>query len=347
MRNRLALLAVALILCSAIVQGQAKKPTTAAAKPATSASELVLSGKIDEAVKLALQSPVAAESALNALMARADTQIVNFEVDKAMITLDAAQKFMEGCDKAGGPKKLPREALLGRHFRIQGIIFNNNREFAQAQAVLKQALQFSKNAQDPALEAGIRNNMGYALQNLKQLEDASKEFDAARKIAEQQKDDLRAGSYNFNLGVVLLDMEQPERAVEAFKRAETQNKTAGRAVLEARSMLMQGVALGRIDTKSGDALKLFGNAESMFEKIGDTRNAGWSFYLMADHMQNSMDYKKAAEFGEKAVPFLTKAVDNAGLKACYELLTQLYGNMGDKTKAESYKKLADDLAAKK
>jgi tetratricopeptide (TPR) repeat protein len=308
---------------------------------------MVLNGKIDEAVKLAVQSPVTAESALNAVMARADTQIVNFKIEDAMVTLEAAQKFVEAYDKVSPAKKLPREALMGRHFRLQGIIFNNNGEFAQARDILKQALQISQKAQDPSLEAGIRNNLGYALQNLKQLEDASKEFDTARRIAEQQKDDLRAGSYNFNLGLVMLDMANPERAMEALKRAELQNKAAGRTVLEARAILMQGVASSRINAKSAEALKLFGNAEAMFEKIGDNRNAGWSFYLMGDHVQNSLDYKRAAEFGEKAVPFLTKADDKAGLRACYELLVKMYGNMGDKTKAESYKKLAEDLAAKK
>jgi len=347
MRNRFVLLAAALILCSAIMQAQAKKTKTAETKPTVSVSEMVLNGKIDEAVKLAVQSPVSAESALNSLMARADTQIVNFKIEDAMLTLDAAQKFLEAYDRAGPMKKLPREALMGRHLRLQGIIFNNNREFAQARDILKQALQVSKNSQDPGLEAGIRNNLGYALQNLKQFEDASKEFETARQIAEQQTDDLRAGSYNFNLGVVLLDLANPERAIEAFKRAESQNRAAGRTVLEARAILMQGVATSRIDAKSAEALKLFGNAEAMFEKIGDNRNAGWSFYLMGDHVQNSMDYKRAAEFGEKAVPFLTKADDKTGLQACYELLGKVYGNMGDKTKAESYKKLAEDLAVKK
>lgn len=330
------------------MQAQAKKTKTAETKPTVPVSEMVLNGKIDEAVKLAVQSPVSAESALNSLMARADTQIVNFKIEDAMLTLDAAQKFLEAYDKASPMKKMPREALMGRHFRLQGIIFNNNREFAQARDILKQALQVSKNAQDPGLEAGIRNNLGYALQNLKQFEDASKEFDTARQIAEQQKDDLRAGSYNFNLGKVLLDyLANPERAMEAFKRAESQNKAAGRTVIEARAILMQGVASNRLDPKSAEALKLFGNAEAMFEKIGDNQNAGWSFYLMGDHVQNSLDYKRAAEFGEKAVPFLTKADDKAGLQACYELLVKMYGNMGDKTKAESYKKLAEDLAAKK
>jgi tetratricopeptide (TPR) repeat protein len=347
MRNRLVLLAAALILCSAILQAQAKKTTTAEKKPVVPVSEMVLNGKIDEAVKLTVPSPVSAESALNSLMARADTQIVNFKIEDAMVTLGAAQKFAEAYDKANPMKKLPREALMGRHFRVQGIIFNNNGEFAQARDILKQALQISKNAQDPALEAGIRNNLGYALQNLKQFDDASKEFDTARQIAEQQKDDLRAGSYNFNLGVVLLDLANPERAIEALKRAESQNRAAGRTVLEARAILMQGVAVSRIDAKSEEALKLFRSAEAIFEKIGDNRNAGWSFYLMGDHVQNSMDYKRAAELGEKAVPLLTKADDKRGLQACYELLEKMYGNMGDKAKAESYKKLAEDLAAKK
>jgi hypothetical protein len=47
------------------------------------------------------------------------------------------------------------------------------------------------------------------------------------------------------------------------------------------------------------------------------------------------------------VPFLAKAEDKNGLTLCYELLGKIFTNLNDKVKAENYKKLATELAAKK
>jgi tetratricopeptide (TPR) repeat protein len=347
MKYRILLAAAALMLFPTILPAQAKKLTSVAPGMKLSISELVIKHQIEDAVKLALKDPLAAEAALNSLMGTIDTHVVNFRISDALTTLSSAQEFVEACDKTGQIKKLPREALMGRHLRVQGILLNDQKEFAKAVDMLRQALRISQTAQDAGLEAGVRNNLGFALQNQNLLDEASKEFDAARRIAEEQKDDLRAGSYNFNLGTTLRDLSQNDAALAAFKRSAAQNKTAGRADLEARAVLMQGVITGRMNPKGEEALKLFTSAEAMFEKIGDDKNAGWSYYLMGDHQQNTMDYKKAAEFAEKALPFLTKADDKPGLRSCYDLLGKLYGFMNDKAKAENYKKMADQLTAKK
>lgn len=330
----------------AMLPGQAKKLATVPPGTKVTISELVTKGQIDAAVKLAVKNPVAAEAAVNNLMGTADTDIVNRRISEALVVLGSTQDFVDACDKTGQVKKLPREALMGRHLRVQGIILNDQKEYVKAAEMLKQALVISQPAKDSALEAGIRNNLGYALQAQKLLGDAIKEFDTARKIAEEQKDDLRAGSYNFNLGTALLEQTTNDLAMAAFKRAAAQNRAAGRSNLEARSVLMQGVASSRINPQGEEALKLFTEAEAMFEKLGDDRNAGWAYFLMGDHVQAAMEYKKAIGFAEKALPFLTKINDKAGLLNCYELLEKMYGYMNEKEKAENYAKLAAELTKK-
>jgi len=347
MRHRIILITAALLMLTSPILAQAKKKPVPAPAAKPTLSEMAMKGQIDEAVSLAVKDPLAAEAALNTLMAAADTNIVNRKISDAMAALNAAQNFLDALEKTGQFKKLPREALMGRQLRVQGILLNDQKQYPKAVEVLRQALTISQRAQDPALDAGIHNNLGYALQYQGLVEDAIKEFEAARKIAEEQKDDLRAGSYNYNLGTALLDGSHSQEAQEAFKRSAAQNKVAGRTNLEARAIMMQGVAAGKMNPLAEDALKFFKDAEAIFEKIGDDRNAGWSYFLIADHIQNNLDYKRAAESAEKAVPFLAKAEDKNGLTLCYELLGKIFTNLNDKVKAENYKKLATELAAKK
>lgn len=353
MKNRLFLLAAALALLVANGQPQGQKtkatPKTKATSAATavSISDLVLHGKIPEAVKLAVKSPLAAESALNSLMAAADGQIVLRKITEAKTTLDAAQNFVDACDKTGQVKNLPRDALKGRGLRLQGIVLSDQKEYGNAEATLRQALEISRKAQDKALEAGVHNNLGFALRNMERLEEAAKEFDTARQIAEEQKDDLRAGSSNFNLGEVLFQLNRLDTALAAFKRSAEQNKAASQPSIEARALFMQGRVSSGLDARSPEAIKLFQEAESIFEKLGDDRNAAWSFYFMGEHAAYSMDFKRAKDFGEKALPFLTKVGDKAGLQQCYAFLSDICNHLGDTPMAEKYKKQAEELTIKK
>jgi tetratricopeptide (TPR) repeat protein len=358
-------LSIAVVLALTVVAGATQTRQTKAgetkAKPAktgekvqaagkadaTPMPDLILGGKVAEAVKLALKSPAAAAAAVKSLMDSADAQISRRKIPEALATLEAAQKFVDACDRAGGIKALPREALKGRQVRLQGIMLSDQREFAKAEAFLMQALQISKKIKDPVLEAGVHNNLGYALRNQQLLEEAAKEFDTARQMAEEQKDDLRAGSYNFNLGEVLQKLGRLDPALAAFKRSAEQNKAASRSDIQARAILMQATVIGSKDSRSPEVLMLYREAASMFEKLGDNQNLGWTLYLIGDHIAYTMDFRTAAEYGEKALPFLAKADDKAGLQRCYELLTDLFGRLSEPQKAEKYKKLAEELAIKK
>ena len=326
---------------------QAKKTQESAKKATPSLSELILGGKISEAVKLAAKQPEAAETALNTLMASSDTQITLRQIPEARANLEAARKFLDACEKAGQAKNLPADALRGRELRLQGIILSDDKQFDKAEAFLRQALDISKKAKDPALEAGIHNNLGYSLRNMNLLEEAVQEFESACRMAEEQKDDLRAGSYNFNLGEVLQKMGRLELSLAAFKRSAEQNKVASRPNIEARATLMQGVVTSGLEPRGQAAVALFLEAASKFEKLGDNQNAGWSYMLLGDHVGYAMDFKRVVEYCEKAAPLLSKAGDKAGLLRCYNMLTDMYGRLGNIQKCEMYKKLSEELSNKK
>jgi len=325
----------------------AQKSKTVEKTPAASVADLVLQGKTADAVKLAGKSPLAAAGAMKTLMATSDSQIAQRKTTEAQATLDAAQKFLEACDKAGTVKDLPREALKGRQFRLQGIQLSNQGDYAKAEAFLRQALQISKDVKDPVLEMGIHHNLGYALQSMDLLEEATKEYDAALQMAEVQKDDLRAGITNFNLGETLYRLKRLDAAMAAYKRAAEKSKASSQPDIVAMATRKQAVVLAAQDPRNAEAVRTFQEAESMFEKLGDNQNAGWTYFLLADTYAYAMNFRQAAETGEKALTFLTKADNKASLQRCYELLSDMYGRLGDIPKSEKFKKDAQNLEIKK
>jgi len=328
-----------------------RKPAKTAAKPAPTVQELILQGKVADAVRVASRSPDAARASIKDLMTMADSQITDRKIAEAQSTLEATARFADAYAKVNKNQELPVDSLRGRLLRVQGIQFSDQKQYEKAEATLRQALELSKRAADGTLEAGIHNNLGYALRFQEKpggedrLEEAAREFDTAQKMAGEQKDMLRAGSYNFNLGEVLLQLGRLDPALQAFKRSEAQNRVSSRGNLEARAILMQGVVVTRInpvskDPMNSEPIRLFQLAERMFEKLGDNRNAGWSYYLMGDYLAYSQQSREAIALAERGVPFLTSAGDKTGLAKVYDFVGDMWGRLGDKEKAEKYKNLA-------
>ncbi|RPH31392.1 hypothetical protein EHM92_09080 [bacterium] len=346
---------------------QAKKAKSAAPKPDIAIRDLVHDGKVEDAVKLAAKSPAAASPALDGLMALADREIVDRDIKKAQATLEAAQKFADSCGKIKQVKDLPRDALRGRQLRLQGIMLSDQGQYQKAVEALNQALEVSQKTKDRALEAGVHNNLGFALEkqaSLKEtlpadrpkfLNDAVREYDLARRIGEEIKDLHRAGSSNYNLGNVLWLQTQYEKqpeaklkeALAAFKRSVEQAKATSQTALVPRALKAQGRILSQLDPKSVEVLPLYQEAETLFEKLGDYNSAGQCYISMAEYSGFSGDFPKTTEFGEKAIPLFLKSGDKAALQSTYDFLAMIYLTMNEPAKSEKYKKLADELGVKK
>jgi len=338
---------VVLTMLSGPAVSQQKTAKAQAAKRSPSAQELVLQGKVAEAFRLAAKTPNGPQDTLKELLAMVDLKITDRQIAQAGATLEAAERFVDEWARVKKGKDLSRDALKGRKLRLQGIELNDKKEYAKAEGILKQALEMSKQLKDPVLEAGVRNNLGYALRFQQKLEESAKEFETARQIAESQKDNLRAASYNLNLGDVLLQLDRAASAIDAFKRAEVQGKAASKSNVEARAILMQGLAQIRIvpavpEPLRQEPIRLMEKAEKMFEEQGDDRNTGWALYLIADRMAYSMKFADAAALGERAIPYLSKAKDKEGLRRCYFLLMDMFNRLGDIAKSSKYKKLYDE-----
>ncbi len=346
MLKHLPLVLACIFLLSVCAGGQKKTASPRPAKPVPEVYELILQGKISEAVRLTSKSIARAEGAVDKLIDIVDAQIVDREITKAQTTLKSAESFVDAYAKAVPGKSLRGNALKGRNLRIQGIKLNDAKEYAKAESTLRQALTVSLDAKDARLEGGIRNNLGFALQAQGKLEDAVKEFEAARDIAEKQDDPLRAGSYNFNLGRTFFQLGRMDAALAAYKRSADQNKAAAKPDLEARAMMMAGIAQSRLDSFSPEAMKFFQLAFKLFDQIGDKRNAAWCLYLMGDHTAYTQRFADAAAYGEKAVLLLKAGNDTDALQKVYEFLSEMYGKTGAKEKSDQFRQLADEIARK-
>jgi tetratricopeptide (TPR) repeat protein len=338
------------VCCFGTKLGAQDKSAKAAATP-PALQDLIVQGKLPEAVRIATKSPKLVAGALKSIMDNVDIAITERRIGEAKAAMEAVDRFVAALPKKGkaAPTALPNDAIQGRRARIAGIEFVDAKQYAEGETKLRQALELSKKAGDPVLEAGVHNNLGVTLRyqqsnSAEKGELAAAEFDTARKMAEEQNDLLRAGSYNFNLGQALLQLARPGAALEAFKRSAEQNKATGKTNLQARAIMFQGVSLSKIEVVSTEPVKYFEAAVKLFLNTGDNQNAGWSLFLMADHLAYGGKYNESASAGERALPYLVKANDKAGLLRCYNLLSDMYGRLDDKKRAESYKQKAAGLS---
>jgi tetratricopeptide (TPR) repeat protein len=327
-------------------------PATPSKTPADNLGDLVAQGKTADAVRLAGKNPSIVLPFLQSRLALIDLQITDRKIDDAKASIVAVEAFAKAYATSSKRKDIPLNALQGRSMRIEGILLGDKKQFEKSEEILKKALELAKSSGDKTLEAGVHNNLGYAIQYQQnpggdeKLLAATEEYEAARKIAEEQKDNLRAASYNFNLGMVLLITRKYEPALNAFKRSTDQARDVSRPTYEARAVMYQGVALSKINLAGKEPITYFMSAAKLFEKLGDDRNTGWSFWLMAEQTAYTGDFKDAARCAELALPYLTKGDDKAGLNQCYEFLIDMYGRYQDddsKAKKEKYQKLAEEL----
>jgi len=320
--------------------------------PAVSLEQLIIQSRTAEALAYAAQSAQAVAAAVGAILASSDQDVTDQKPDLAAAKLDALSRFLDAYADAGKGSEIPRDGLRGRQLRVQGIQLSNRKEAAKAEPVLRQALELARKAADPFLEAGVHNNLGYALLALAEedekgadsrLEEAAKEFDQARRLAAAQEDPFRAGSYGFNLGQAQLMLRRFDEAAASFKLAAGNFLVAGRVSLEARALLHQGIALVGSNPASQEPLALYEEASKIFEKLGEDRYTGWSLFLISEALARSQRFTEAAQSGERAVPLLSKTGPKDRLAACYFLLSEIHTHLGNNQRAEQYRQLIRDL----
>jgi len=343
------ILIAGLFLSSGLVFATADKAKTQTASTITAKIEsLILAGEVKEAARLAEKNKGAFDEVMAKLISDVDDQVTDRKIGEAKNKITAIDAFLDAYAAVDKAKTLPRDAVKGRMLRIEGIQLNDNKNYGEAEPVLKQALEMSQRAKDPLLEAGVHNNLGYSLRYQNKLAEALEQFSIAVKMAESQKDDLRAGSYNINLGETQLLRDSPGKAVASFKNAVTQNHTADQPAREARALFMQARAMGLMDLKGGSAailkqcLQLYKQALDLYEKLGEEGNVSLCWFAMADKTATAKKWDLAAAYAENALPHYVEVKDRPMQNACYSLLAEAYKQLGNPAKAAQNLKLANE-----
>jgi tetratricopeptide (TPR) repeat protein len=346
--------ALTVLILSPLAAGGQSKPGRKPPAAAVPLEELILQSKTPEALRLASRSANSVPNAMKAILAQADGDVTEQRPDAAAAKLESLSRFLDAYAKANKGKDVARDGLRGRQLRIEGIQLSARREFAKAEPMLRQALELARKSGDAFLESGVHNNLGYTLlsraetedENVDQrLEEAAKEFETARSMAEAQGDTFRAGSYNLNLGQTLMHLRRYDPAMTAFRRAAGHFRTASKPSLEGRALLYQGIALDKLNLVSQEPLKLYDQAFKMFDKLGESGYAGWSLYLIAEHLAYNQKFAEAAQTAERAVPLLVKGGTKERLRGCYFLLSEAYTRLRETAKAERYRQLMAELDA--
>jgi hypothetical protein len=68
---------------------------------------------------------------------------------------------------------------------------------------------------------------------------------------------------------------------------------------------------------------------------------------MGDHTAYTMDFARAAYYGEQALAGYTAVGDKDWQRRCYEFLADMYDRSGKKDKAEEFKKKAQRISQSK
>lgn len=342
---RSTILAMALTVPCGLAMQQTKT-NQAPPQPTSTLRELILKSDLTESLRLARQNPSEVTTALNDILEQVDGQITDRKIAEARSALTATDKFMDAYAAADSGKDGLKDSIKGRILRVEGIQLGDDKQYAKAEETLEKALELSRKSGDKRLEAGVHNNLAYALAGQDKADDAIVEYEVARRMAEQQQDLLRAGAYNFNLGFTLYRMGRNEAALGAFKRSAEQSRSVSKASMEARALLYEGITTGKITPTSKDAISYFAQAEKIYEQLADDRNTGFSLWMMAQQTAFAGDMMQARPEAERAIPFLIKAGDKETLYNCYQFLAMTYDltkSDEDKAKAEKYRKLADGI----
>ena len=327
-----------------------------ASRPDISLEQLILQSRTAEALAYAVKSPQEVPAAAKAILASSDQDVTDQRPDAAAVKLDALSSFLDAYDKGSKGTAVPREGVEGRRLRVQGIQLSNRKEPGKAEPVLRKALELARKAGDGFLEAGVHNNLGYALLSLadeddknaaSRLEEAAKEFHEARSLAGAQEDPFRAGSYGFNLGQAQLRLQHFDDAAASFKLAAGNFLVAGKESLQARSMLYQGIALAGGNPITQEPLALYDDASRIFDKLGEDSYTGWSLFLKSEFLARAQLYAEAARTAERAELFLVKTGPKDRLAACYFLLSEAHTRLGNAERAEQYRQRLRDLGIAK
>lgn len=242
-----------------------------------------------------------------------------FEFDSTMMEVEtAADLYLKLKDSTNYGNMLLR---IGNIYYIQG-----NYE---------KAIEYGIEAKNIFLEIGLNKQLAISFLHvgnifflLKDYKNAGDFYKRAYSFFDEVDDSLGKARTLLNHGLVYIQTDQPEKAVEMFFDALPVIKKDGR--LSDLSLLYNFLAEAHLELKQYDSTRLYiAKSKEIDLKIGDRMNLSQN-YLLSAHMDFELGKLDSAEIhAQKALGLINDIESKERKKMIYEILYQIYEGKGD------------------
>ena len=203
----------------------------------------------------------------------------------------------------------------------------------EADSLLQLALERFERMKAPAFVSVVRSNMGWSAERQGDRVGALRHFRSALELAEAARDSGNVAVLLYNIGTTYNKMEEFARARDHFERSLAMEQALADRP-DKQGVCFLGIAnTYRSEGDTAQALRNYGNAERLFERIGDAYHAA----LVAENTGALFETKDPA----MAVRYYGKALAayrelNAPNDEAYVLLAlaNLYRSKGELSRCE-------------
>ncbi len=188
-------------------------------------------------------------------------------------------------------------------WRIKGMIAIGRRRWQEAVSSHLQALNIFQELGDVRKMAWSMQNMGYALRELGQLDEAKYHLESAAKTLQQLQDHHHLAIVWMNLANVFLSQDNPQSAYELFMVAQEKFEKHGDLLNQAHTLTNQGIALLKLG-KLVIAQSMFRKAAHVYRALDD-----WIWHINALDgivmaLTASGQYSEALQIADQALAIL-------------------------------------------
>lgn len=232
---------------------------------------------------------------------------------------------------------------LGLYYSFSGVCCMKLDRKKEALDRFYKALDYAEKSADHMTQLKAYVNIGWAMMELNQFEEAIQNFRTALAFTVEKKLPPNfSGVTLSNMASCFGSLNQSDSAFKYARLAISSAKSAGDIITEANGLFI----LGSAQVKKGqlnEALSSYLQAQPLREKVGDP------FFIVSDQAEISSLYarlgntKEGITIGEKALKLAQQNNITAKLPMIYSALASNYESANDFAKATEYYKRINDL----
>ncbi len=195
-------------------------------------------------------------------------------------------------------------------------ILTDQGEWRDAERTSRAVLDSVDLAGQPRAQMVGRRLLGEALYYMGRYEEALKENDELRRLAEEAGDERQSASARIWRANVLAMMGRSEGAFAEAREAARTLERLGDAREAAHAHLFVGVLIagaGSIAPRYAESIAEFQEAIRLAEQAHDVRRVGWAMFNMADILREAGQLDEAAEHNQRSREILERIGDRFGL----------------------------------